>query len=79
MTKPTTRRKKFTVGLWMDATNGAGKLTGLQFWSIRPGEVEEPKLKWHTVILALDEDEALKLGQDEYAGKHIKKPKAEAA
>jgi hypothetical protein len=79
MTKPTMKRKKFTVGLWMDAVDGAGKPTGLQFWSIMDGEVKEPKLKWHTIVLALDETEALQLGQDEYAGKHINKPEAEAA
>ena len=75
----TKRRKKFTVGLWMDALDGAGTPIGLQFWNIQSGEVGELKLKWHTVVSALDEDEALQLGQDEYAGKQIKKPEAEAA
>jgi hypothetical protein len=56
------RRKKYTVGLWMDLTDD------LQMWSIQKGEVKEPKLKWHTVLLAEDDDEALKLAQKEYAG-----------
>jgi len=41
---------------------------GLQMWSIQKGEVKEPKLKWHTVLLAEDDDEALKLAQQEFAG-----------
>ena len=68
------KRKKYTVGLWMDE-NPAGKPQGLQMWSIQTGTVEEPKLKWHTVVLATDEDEALQLGQAEYASKNIKKKK----
>lgn len=78
MTNTTTRRKRFTVGLWLDATNGAGQPLGLQFWNVRAGVVKEPKLKWYTIVLAHDEEEALELGQNEYAGKHIRNSKVEA-
>ena len=74
-----TRRKKYTVGLWMDLVEASGKPTGLQMWNIQTGVIEESKLKWHTVVLAADEDEALKLGQAEYASKDIKKSKEQAA
>ena len=74
----TIRRKKFTVGLWLDLTTISGSSTGLQIWNTRPGAVENPKLKWHTVVLAKNEDEALELGQAEYASKYIEK-KVQAA
>lgn len=69
------RRKKYTVGLWMDLVEKSGKSTGLQMWSIQAGTVKEPQLKWYTVILAANEDEALQLGQAEYASKNIEKDK----
>ena len=59
------RSKKYTVGLWMELL----KSSGLQIWSIQAGTVKEPKFKWHTVVLAKDENEALQLGQAEYASK----------
>lgn len=59
------RRKKYTVGLWMDLS--VGKPSGLQMWSTQLGVIENPKLKWHTVVMAHDEDEALQLGQNVYA------------
>lgn len=68
------RRKKYTVGLWMDLNS-----IGLQMWSIQTGIVEKSKLKWYTVVLALDEDEALKLGQAKYASKDIDTSKEQAA
>jgi len=67
------RRKKYTVGLWMNLVS-AGKPSGLQIWSTQSGVIENPELKWHTVVLAHDEDEALQLGQDEYVS-----PKEEQA
>ena len=70
------RRKKYTVGLWMNLTKSSGEPTGLQIWSIQVGTIEEPKLKWHTVVLAIDEDEALQLGQAEYASKDTEKEQA---
>lgn len=60
------RRKKYTVGLWMDLIS-AGKPSKLQIWSTQSGVIEDPKLKWHTVVMAHNEDEALQLGQDVYA------------
>lgn len=66
------RRKKFTVGLWMDLVTRSGDSTGLQMWNIQSGVIEEPQLKWHAVVLAIDKDEALQLGQAEYASKNIK-------
>lgn len=63
----------------MEPKSGGGQPLGVQIWKILTGEIEEPKLLWHTVVLACDEDEALQLGQDEYAGKHISKSEAEAA
>lgn len=74
----TIRRKKFTVGLWMDIVTISGSSTGLQMWNIQSGAVKHPKLKWHTVVLAKDENEALKLGQAEYASKDIEE-KVQAA
>lgn len=59
----------------MDLVTTSGP-TGLQIWSIMKGAVEEPKLTWHTVVLAEDEDEALQLGQAEYASKDIEKDEA---
>jgi len=50
------------VGLWMNLTSD------LQIWSIQKGEVKEPKLKWHTVLLAENDDEALEVAQQEFAG-----------
>lgn len=64
-----TRRKKYTVGLWTSMTTSSGP-TGLEMWSIQSGTIKEPKLKWHTVVLAIDEDEALQLGQAEYASRN---------
>ncbi len=69
------KRKKYTVGLWMDLVTPSGP-TGLQTWSIQTGDIKEPKLKWHTVVLANDEDEALQLGQAEYASKNTEKEQA---
>lgn len=69
-----TRRKKYTVGLWMNLNP-----IRLQMWSIQTGTVEKSKLKWHTVVLAGDEDEALKLGQAEYASRGINKNQEQAA
>ncbi len=63
----------------MDIKEPSGKPTGLQIWSITKGAVEEPKLKWYTVVLAEDEDEALQLGQAEYASKDIEEKDKEAA
>ncbi len=74
-----TRRKKYIVGLWIDNVDPSGKPIGLQMWSIQTGTVKESKLKWHTVVLAKDEDEALQLGQAEYASKDIEKIKEQAA
>jgi len=54
----------------------SGESTGLQMWIILSGAVEEPKLKWYTVVLAVDESEALQLGQAEYASKDIKEQAA---
>ncbi|KKK65926.1 hypothetical protein LCGC14_2969230 [marine sediment metagenome] len=73
-----TRRKKFTVGLWMDLVMKSGDTIGLQMWNIQLGAVKDPQLKWHTVVLAKDEDKALQLGQAEYASKNIEK-KVQAA
>lgn len=56
----------------------SGKPTGLQMWSVTKGVVEQPELKWYTVVLAKDEDEALQLGQAEYASKNIEKDKEAA-
>ncbi len=74
-----TRRKKFTVGLWFDLVTKSGESTGLQIWNIQPGAVENPKLKWYTVVLAKDENEALELGQAEYASKKNIEKKVQAA
>ena len=68
-----TRRKKYAVGLLMDLLQTSGEPFGLQLWSIQKGTIEEPNLKWHTVVLAADENEALQLGQAEYASKDIEK------
>lgn len=65
------RRKKYTVGLWINLTSD------LQIWSIYKGEVKEPKLKWHTVLLAENDDEALEVAQQEFAG--VIKKQSEAA
>lgn len=74
-----TRRKKYTVGLWMNLVTPSGKPQGLQMWYIEKGAIDAPELKWHTVVLAQDEDEALQLGQAEYATRNITKNKEEAA
>ncbi|MHA2279763.1 MAG: hypothetical protein ACXAC5_02550 [Promethearchaeota archaeon] len=62
------RRKRFTVGLWMTLKERSGQPAGLQIWSILKGVVEKPKLDWHTVVLAENEDEALHLAHQKYAG-----------
>ena len=62
----------------MDLVESSGKPSGFQMWSIMKGVVEQPKLKWYTVVLAEDEDEALQLGQAEYASKDIEKDKEAA-
>lgn len=67
------RRKKYTVGLWMNLMKSSGESSGLQMWIILSGAVEESKLKWYTVVLAANESEALQLGQAEYASKNIEK------
>ena len=71
------RRKSYKVGLWMDLMAQSNQ-TGLQIWSIQKGSAKEPELKWYTVVLGLDEDEALQLGQAEYASKNIEE-KVQAA
>lgn len=76
-----TRRKKYTVGLWMDILDASQKSVGLQLWDIQTKSAKKSDFKWHTVVLATNEDEALQLGQAEYASKDIivKKSKEQAA
>ncbi len=70
------RRKKFTVGIWMTPKDRGGKPTGLQIWNIQKGEKEDSQLKWYTFVSADDEDEALRLGQEEYRnGTKTQEPK----
>jgi hypothetical protein len=59
----------------MDILEPSGKQSGLQMWSTKAGVVKAPKLKWHTVVLAKDDDEALELGQAEYACPNTNKDK----
>jgi len=71
------KRKRFTVGLWMTLKTGGGESTGLQVWSVLLGKIKDPKLEWFTVVLAHNEDDALQLAQQTYAG--VIKQESEAA
>ncbi len=63
------KKKKFTVGLWIDLKTSAGEPLGLQMWSLQDGDTGGEGLQWHTVVEAVDSDAAFKLGQDIYSGK----------
>ncbi len=58
------RKKKFTVGLWLDLQTPSGESQNMQIWSIQKGETNGEGLKWFTAVSAINEDEALKLGQN---------------
>lgn len=61
------RRKRFIVGIWQNLTDYGGNSTGLQIWNVQSAKTKKTlNLDWSTSVTAKDEDEALKLGQEEY-------------
>lgn len=65
--------KEFVVGLWINIKTRNGEPTGLQVWHINSGNVTKAKLSWKTIVLAENEEEAVRLGQKEYSERLLKK------